>query len=63
VVNIPGNDRLIGSFVHVRITTKSVHSRRDEADDVTNPTLIEGRISRATAVLSLCRIGGMFVSA
>ena len=43
VVNFPGNERLIGAFVDVRITEARPHSLRGEFLDVNDPVLMEGR--------------------
>ena len=43
VVNFPGNERLIGAFVDVRITEARPHSLRGEFLDVNDPALMEGR--------------------
>jgi len=43
VVNFPGNERLIGSFVDVRITEARAHSLRGEFLEVNDPWLLEQR--------------------
>lgn len=47
VVNFPGNERLIGSFVDVRITEAKAHSLRGEFIDVNDPTLFERKKAHA----------------
>jgi len=43
VVNFPGQERLIGAFVDVRITEARPHSLRGEFIDINDPTLMERR--------------------
>jgi tRNA-2-methylthio-N6-dimethylallyladenosine synthase len=45
VVNFPGNERLIGAFVDVRITEARPHSLRGEFLDVNDPELLARRES------------------
>jgi len=43
VVNFPGNARLVGSFIDVRITEARAHSLRGEFVDVNDAWLMEQR--------------------